>query len=414
MSAALGLLKLAMARNIWGILALVLITAIGFYAGLGMAAAGFLFFLCVVIQAIRGDLWSATIVATVAAFALACFFSPTIFLFSAAEPLGAIALLTFLIAAFATVHLTALYRGRGKHTINGVSMITGGRGKHLPASQHRFVILFGLGGRALAIIAFLLLVYGLTWTYATHRYLKGFADAIVPLEGSPQEKTEALLNWFRHEPERGDALLEGSTRLRDPVNIVQNGHLLKICGSATNAFINLADVAGLKARRLLLLDRSGGTMHVVAEVEWGEQWVVADPQQGRMFKDQLGRPLTKEELHHPEVFQDAIRRMPGYSPGYTFERTAHVHLERLPFLGHYLRRSLNGLSPGWEEAADWGYFPENPSLWPILISIPMLLFGVLVRLMVDRYGRNKLGIEAARESHRLLGEMGDPESVKSA
>jgi len=75
---------LAMARNIWGILALVLITAIGFYAGLGMAAAGFLFFLCVVIQAIRGDLWSATIVATVAAFALACFFSPTIFLFSAA------------------------------------------------------------------------------------------------------------------------------------------------------------------------------------------------------------------------------------------------------------------------------------------------------------------------------------------
>ena len=83
-----------------------------------------------------------------------------------------------------------------------------------------------------------LLVYGLAWNYSTHRYLKGFADAIVPLEGTPREKTEALVKWFGHEPERnGDDPVGGAADLRDPVNVVQNARLLKACGSATNAFI---------------------------------------------------------------------------------------------------------------------------------------------------------------------------------
>jgi hypothetical protein len=242
---------------------------------------------------------------------------------------------------------------------------------------------------ALVIAALALLVYGLAWSYSTHRYLKGFADAIVPLEGTPQEKTEALLSWFRHEPERIDLHLEGASILRDPVNIVRNARLLKVCGSATNAFINLADVAGLKTRRLLLLAPSGGAMHVVAEVQWGQQWAVVDPQGSRVFKDHLGRPLTKEELRDPEVFRDAISRMPGYSPTYTFERTAHIHMRRIPLLGDPLRRTLDRVTPEWEETIDWGYFPEHPSLWPILISIPLLLVGIYLWLIVDRCGRKK-------------------------
>ena len=244
-----------------------------------------------------------------------------------------------------------------------------------------------LASSALLIAAFALLVYGLAWNYSTHRFLKGFADAIIPLEGSPQEKTEALLGWFRHEPERISAPLAGSDSLRDrdPVNIVQNTRLLKICGSATNAFMNVADVAGLKTRRLLLLARSGGAMHVVAEVQWGERWVVVDPQQTSVFKDRSGHALTKAELRNPRVFRDAISRIPGYSPTYTFERTTHLHLERIPLLGNLVRRTLEHLSPGWEEAVDWGYFPENPSLWPILISLPLLSLGVLIRLILERH-----------------------------
>ena len=78
----------------------------------------------------------------------------------------------------------------------------------------------------LVIGAVCLLVYGLAWNFSTRRYLKGFADAIVPLDGSPQEKTNALLAWLRHEPRRRDARDETGL-LRDPVWILQNAQLLE-------------------------------------------------------------------------------------------------------------------------------------------------------------------------------------------
>jgi hypothetical protein len=246
--------------------------------------------------------------------------------------------------------------------------------------------------RAIVICALGLLLSGLGWNFSTRRYLKGFADAIVPLSGSSEEKTEALVEWFRNEPQRLAALPVGSGGLmhdRDPVNIVQNAHLLKVCGSASNAFINLAEAAGLRTRRLLLLGESGGAMHVVTEVQWGDRWVVVNPQQGLVFRDGLGRALTKEELHNPAVFQDAIGRMPGYDPQYTFQNTIHVNLRRLPLVGKYLRSILNRIAPGWEEAFNWGYVPENPPLWLIIFSAPLLALGILLSLMTNRYARKR-------------------------
>ena len=64
---------------------------------------------------------------------------------------------------------------------------------------------FSLGyfaARTLIVLALGLFVLGVAWNYSTRRYLKGFADAIVPLTGSPEEKTEALVEWFHHEPQR--------------------------------------------------------------------------------------------------------------------------------------------------------------------------------------------------------------------
>jgi hypothetical protein len=139
----------------------------------------------------------------------------------------------------------------------------------------------------------------------------------------------------------------------------------------------------------LLLDHSGGTMHVVAEVLWGDRWIVVNPQQGLMFKDHLGRALTKEELRNPEVFQDAISMMPGYDPTYTFDHTIHLRLERIPILGSYLRRLLDRLAPRWEESINWSYFPENPALWLMFISLPLLLLGVLGNLIANRKGRHQ-------------------------
>jgi hypothetical protein len=251
--------------------------------------------------------------------------------------------------------------------------------------------------RTLVIVAMGLFAFGLAWDYSTRRYLKGFADAIVPLTGSPEEKTEALAAWFHHEPPRIDTPITASAGVlqnRDAVTIVQNRRLLKICGSASNAFVNLGDAAGLNARRLLLLDPSGGVMHVVAEVQWGNRWVVVNPQQGLVFKDHLGHGLTKEELRDPEVFQDAISRMPGYNPMYTFENTIHVRLKRIPIMGDLIRKALDRIAPGWEEAVNWAYFPENPSLWLIFLSLPLLLLGILANLIVNRYDRDPPGAMA--------------------
>jgi hypothetical protein len=59
-------------------------------------------------------------------------------------------------------------------------------------------------------------------------------------------------------------------------------------------------------------------------------------------------------------------------------------------VGGWLRRTLDRLSPGWEEGIDWGYVPENPSLWPILVALPLLLLASFTRLMVGRQDRNQI------------------------
>ena len=267
--------------------------------------------------------------------------------------------------------------------------------------KHSGPLLFGRYlNRALILAALALLIYGLVWNYSTRRYLKGFSDAIVPLEGSPEEKSEALLGWLNHEPERRGASTRSSD-LRDPVGIVQDARLLRVCGSASNAFVNLAEAAGLRTRRLLLLDASGGTKHVVVEVKWSERWVVVDPSFRSVFRDSAGRALTKDDLRNPEVFKDATSRIPNYNPTYTFERTVHIHLRRIPGVGPFLRRILSSLFPNWEEVINWGYIPENPSLWPIVVSVPLFVLGIVIRMIVHRQARKRWGIESFGLRERL-------------
>ena len=71
---------------------------------------------------------------------------------------------------------------------------------------------------------------------------------------------------------------------RDPEDTLNYSGLLHVCGSATNAFVNLADSSGLRARRLLLLSPRGTASHVVAEVSLDGRWVVVDPVFGTLLK----------------------------------------------------------------------------------------------------------------------------------
>src|SRR5579864_9252066 len=129
----------------------------------------------------------------------------------------------------------------------------------------------------LLAVSFAALCGAFVWEFSTEQYLSGFADAIVPEGATTSQKAESILHWMSSGPARvansdPDQLLD-----RDPRETLNYAKLLKDCGSATNAFVNLARRSGIQARRLLLLDSNGSVTHVVAEARIDGRWIAVDP-----------------------------------------------------------------------------------------------------------------------------------------
>ena len=159
--------------------------------------------------------------------------------------------------------------------------------------SHRFYRIVWHVVNVLLLLSLLLAGYGALWEYATHRYLKGFSDAIIPPMASNEEKIQAILKWMAHGPARLDTLTASSSPDRNPIDTLNYKSLLQVCGTATNAFVNLADSAGLVSRRLLLLDSRRMTTHVVAEVLVDGRWIVVDPTFHVIWRGADGKPLTR-------------------------------------------------------------------------------------------------------------------------
>lgn len=202
-----------------------------------------------------------------------------------------------------------------------------------------------------AVACSLTLVYTGLQDYATRTYLKGFSDAIVPSSASPEQKAEFLLAWMGHAPGKR-SLDDRDFRLldpRDPLETLNNRHLLTICGTAVNAFLNLARLAGLQVRPLILLGKNYAATHVVAELRLPQGWIVIDPTFRRVMRDAQGRALSSADLRDSRLLKEATVGLKNYLPVYTYERTTHIHLEKVPFLGGHLRKALNSLYPNWED-----------------------------------------------------------------
>ena len=130
----------------------------------------------------------------------------------------------------------------------------------------------------LLISSVLLTLFGLGWEYSTRWYLSGFSNAVLPYSSSPEKKVAAILSWMERGPARETEYYSDDGEDRDPVDTLNYKELLNVCGTATNAFVNLASAGGIEARRLLLLDAQGmNTNHVVAEVLLDGRWVIVDP-----------------------------------------------------------------------------------------------------------------------------------------
>ena len=200
---------------------------------------------------------------------------------------------------------------------------------------HPVFLTFWYAVNSMLILSILLAVYAAGWEYSTRRYLKGFSDAIIPESASPQErKSMRFLNWMSHGPSRQQSVPDSSSSDRDPTSTLNYASLLpELCGSATNAFVNLADSEGLRARRLLLLDSNRRTRHVVAEVLMDGRWIVVDPAFRTQLRGDDGQSLTREQLTEPGVLSSATATIPKYSSDYTYDMTAHVRLARIRFGG---------------------------------------------------------------------------------
>lgn len=257
-------------------------------------------------------------------------------------------------------------------------------------SSHRLFRAVWWAGNLLLVSSFLSFLFACGWEYSVRRYLDGFSDAIVPNTLPAEQKVEAILKWMRLEPSRAIAANPDELAQRDPQMTLNYQQLLNVCGTATNAFLNLARTSDVQVRRLLLLGPDQRAKHVVAEVLIDGRWVVVDPAYRLLLRDAQGRLLTRKDLQDPAVLREATGSIPGYPPEYNYSRFAHVRLARLPLDGLGLRKVLNSIYPGWDELFDWSLILERESF--AVLSFSAVLTGVflLLRVVLAWYADRRL------------------------
>lgn len=272
----------------------------------------------------------------------------------------------------------------------------------MPTRGHRVFRGVWWSANFFLLIALVGVIYSGGWEYSVRRYLDGFSDAIVPDSEPAERQVEAILDWMRKGPPRLVAADPSALAARDPETTLNYRQLLSVCGTATNAFLNLARSNGLRVRRLLLLSPDRRAKHVVAEVLIDGRWVIVDPAYRVFLRDAKGRLLTREELRNPAIFAEASNLVPHYPKEYTYERFAHVRLARVPMLGVPMRWMLDRILPNWEEEFDWTLLLERESFFALCESACALLFFLLLRIFLGWYADHRLNIPRFRLRSQFL------------
>jgi len=235
-------------------------------------------------------------------------------------------------------------------------------------------------------------IYAGVREYSVRRYLDGFTNAIVANSMPEEQKLQAILDWMRAEPSRAIATDPETLAKRDPEMTLTYRQLLNVCGTATNAFLNLVRSSDLRARRLLLLTPDNNTKHVVAEVLIAGRWIVVDPTYRVIMKDAAGNYLTRKDMQNSVVFREATSVISNYPPEYTYDHLAHVRLTRLPYVGFGLKKMLGTIAPGWEEAIDWSLLLERESFFYLVLSVTAMLFFLLLRAALAWFADSRLRV----------------------
>jgi len=265
-------------------------------------------------------------------------------------------------------------------------------GSFLPTLGHRTFRVIWRSSNLLLAVAFVSMLYSWHREYSVRWYLDGFSDAIVSNTLPAAQRVEAILSWMRSEPSRANAANPDTLRKRDPETTLTYHQLLNVCGTATNAFLNLARSSDLRVRRLLLLTPDRQTKHVVAEVLIDERWVIVDPTYRLIMKDRGGHYLTRKDLQDPVLFSQATGAVQNYPHEYTYDQFAHVRLARLPLEGLHMRAVLDRVYPGWDEVVDWSLLLERESFFYLVLTVSATLFFLLLRALLAWYADSRLRI----------------------
>jgi Transglutaminase-like superfamily len=268
--------------------------------------------------------------------------------------------------------------------------------------KHTFIQLCWFTANLLLAFSVLALTYSAAWEFSTRSYLKGFSDAIIPASDDPEQKVEAILQWMAHGPARRTEGDTGALAARNPEETLNVERLLHVCGTATNAFVNLAESSGLHSRRLLLLDSRGQSKHVVVEVLIENRWIIADPSYHFTPRLPDGQFATRAQLMDQAVLRAATQSIPKYPAIYSYESTAHVRLARIPWVGKHLSRIFNFVWPSWEESINWTLLVERESFAMLVASMFLLCFALAARIFLGWFCRSKLGISRERLRDQIL------------
>lgn len=268
--------------------------------------------------------------------------------------------------------------------------------------RHPLIYVCWVAINCLLLVSFAATFYGIGWEFSTRSFLKGFTDAIIPASDNPEQKTEAILAWIADGPARRSTANPAVLSLRNPEDTLNFQQLLQVCGTATNAFVNLSESAGLRTRRLLLLDENRSSKHVVAEVQINDRWIVVDPSYHTIFRKRDGQMVTQSELRNLDTFREVTEVIPNYPQSYTYESTAHVRLRRIPIIGRHLRGVFDAIWPAWEESINWTLVVERDSFAMAAVSATIFFLLLALRLLFGWYCSKRLGIPRVRLRDRIV------------
>jgi hypothetical protein len=253
----------------------------------------------------------------------------------------------------------------------------------------------------LLVLSVLFAVYAFCWELSTRRYLKGFSDAIVPASAPTEAKVESVLAWMAHGPTRLPYGPSPNVPDRDPTDTLNYDALLKVCGTATNAFINLMNTDNVPVRRLLLVDEHHNAKHVVAEVYVDGRWIIVDPAFRQVLRDSQGHSVTREQMTDAATFADVTGRIPRYDSNYTFDRTEHVRLPRVPLVGAAFRDVLSRIAPTWSDSPFVTLMVERESYAAAITSVLLVIFLLLARVLLRWFGEHRLHLQLLRARYQF-------------